>query len=144
MCHVHIPGEINNLKERRMARPVDVERVKQALRDSWTRETCYPGCVDEWRLINPSFGQCAVTALILQNYINGELLYCAHNHHYWNRTPGQEEIDLTKDQFPAGTIICLDEVKPRDYLLFSEAARKVKTKERYLLLRERVERILKR
>ena len=116
-----------------------VETLEKAIIKSWDRETCYPGCVDEWNPENPAWGQCAVTALVVQDYLGGELLYCQHNHHYWNRLPNQEEVDFTRIQFPAGTVVCLDDIKSRDYVLNSESAIKAITPQRHELLKSRVE-----
>lgn len=57
-----------------------------------------PGC--------RSRGQCGTTALVLQDWLGGDILaaevYRDHQlvgTHYWNRLPGGEEVDLTADQF---------------------------------------------
>jgi len=116
-----------------------IEKLEKAIRESWDRDTCYPGCADQWTPENPAWGQCAITALIVQDYLGGELLYCQHNHHYWNLLPDQREVDFTRFQFPEGTVICIDGTKTREYLLESEAAIKAQTPQRYELLKSRVE-----
>lgn len=118
---------------------MQIETLEKAIKESWDRETCYPGCVDEWTPENLAWGQCAVTALVVQDYLGGELLYCQHNHHYWNRLHNQKEVDFTRIQFPTGTIVCLDDIKSRKYVLESSAAEKATTSQRYHLLKERVE-----
>jgi hypothetical protein len=121
---------------------MQLESLEKAIKESWDRETCYPDCVNEWTPENPAWGQCAVTALVVQDYLGGKLLYCQHNHHYWNRLPNQEEVDFTRIQFPSGTVLCLDDIKSREYVLESEAAVKATTPQRYHQLKERVEKKL--
>ncbi len=79
---------------------VDIDNLQRALRASRDQETCYPGSKDKRTPENPALGQCAVTALIVQDYFGGELVNCLHTHHYRNRLPDGKEIDLTKQQFP--------------------------------------------
>lgn len=116
---------------------MDKSNLKTIITESWTKETSYDP--KNWTPENPAWGQCAITALVVQDYLGGEILYCRHNHHYWNRLQNQEEIDFTRIQFLAGTTICLDEIKPRDYLLNSEAAIKATTPQRYELLKRSVD-----
>ena len=46
-------------------------------------------------------GQCAVTALVVQDFLGGELIraFVCGESHYWNRLPDGSELDLTADQF---------------------------------------------
>lgn len=86
-----------------------------------------------WTEDNPALGQCAVTALIVQDYFGG-ILVRAENEgvsHYWNRIGGVE-IDLTRSQFIEWTPG--DEAeRDREYVLsFPE------TKRRYELLLARL------
>lgn len=118
--------------------------IKKAIIESWDKDTCYPEYADEWTQENPSYGQCAVTALIIQDYFGGDLLYCKHNNHYWNRLPDNKDVDLTLEQFPRGTVICFDEVKSRDTVLNCESALKASTLKRYKLVKKRVEDKLKK
>lgn len=63
--------------------------------------------LEQWSPQNPARGQCAVTALIVQELVGGELLLAdVHNHdgsrqgvHFWNRLAGGLEVDLTREQF---------------------------------------------
>ena len=45
--------------------------LEKALKKSWCKETSY--CPNEWNELNPSLGQCAITALIVNDYF-GEIL----------------------------------------------------------------------
>ena len=63
----------------------------------------------KWTESNPEFGQCAVSALIIQHFFGGEIMEAEipqewrditwFSTHLWNRIEGQD-IDFTKDQFP--------------------------------------------
>lgn len=121
---------------------MDSNSLEDAIRNSWGKDTCYPGSADKWTESNSCYGQCAVTALIVQDYLGGEIFYCSHAHHYWNRVLNGQHIDLTSKQFPEGTQICLDEIKTREYILDSPNAIKATTRERYELLSSRVRQFL--
>jgi hypothetical protein len=89
-----------------------------------------------WREDNPAWGQCAVTALVVQDLLGGDLLRGLVNgvSHYWNRLPNGQEIDLTIQQFGTITERQGAIVRERDYVLsFPETAK------RYELLRKRVQ-----
>jgi hypothetical protein len=73
--------------------------LTKAITESWSRETS-----DDplgWSYSNPARGQCAVTALIVQDFFGGDLLRANINltPHYWNLLPNRCELDLTKGQF---------------------------------------------
>jgi len=55
--------------------------------------------------------------------------------------PNGKEIDFTRDQFSDVTVCC-DEIKSREYVLESNPARSARTKERYRILKQRVEDLL--
>jgi len=114
---------------------VDIEKIKELLLASWSAETA----VGEWSQDNPSLGQCAVTALVVQDFLGGELLRCKTTDggsHYWNRLPDATEIDLTESQFdyidskPLKNDVL---VRTRDYVLSFEP-----TSLRYKILKNKV------
>lgn len=87
-----------------------------------------------WRPERPAHGQCAVTALVMQDLLGGVLLRTVNEgvSHYWNRLPDGTELDLTRSQFDKWSP---DEIVERDreYVLsFPE------TQRRYDLLKERL------
>jgi hypothetical protein len=91
---------------------------------------------DGWRPDNPSWGQCAITALVVQAMCGGEFLRSTVGgiSHYWNRLPDGREVDLTIQQFGPDAIY--DEppvVRDREYVLSFHA-----TSRRYDLLLERM------
>ncbi|MGV8162845.1 MAG: YunG family protein [Candidatus Nanoarchaeia archaeon] len=121
---------------------MDLSTLTAALRKSWNKDTCHLPISNNWSNKNRALGQCIVTALIVQDYFGGEILHCKHTHHHWNRISTGEEIDLTKEQFPPGTKICVDDINTRDFLLTNPGAIKSETLKRYLILKESVEKNL--
>lgn len=113
-------------------------KLQAALERSWNKETCYPPIQEEWTKENPAFGQCAVTALIVQDFFGGDILFCHHQNHCWNKLPDGMEIDLTRSQFPSDIIICSDGIMDRQEFLYGEEALNAKTLVRYLDLKRKV------
>ena len=80
--------------------------VEEAIRQSWSVETCDPTDVSVWSAANPARGQCAVTSLVLNDLVGGQLLEAEvrlpdgsrQGFHYWNRLAGFD-LDLTLEQF---------------------------------------------
>ena len=103
--------------------------------DAWGEDT---SADEDWTAKNPALGQCAVTALVVQDALGGDLLRSTVGgvSHYWNRLDGGEWIDLTRGQFSLDAM--LDEppvLRERGYVLsFPE------TVKRYEILRDRVRR----
>lgn len=95
--------------------------LARALRASWSRSTCDPVDLAAWSPARPSTGQCAVTALVVQDHLGGDLLLAEVHHadgrrqgvHYWNRLGDGREIDLTRDQFQAGEVVGEPHVEAR-------------------------------
>jgi hypothetical protein len=87
--------------------------IERAIRASWSRETVDPVDHDAWSPENPSRGQCAVTAMVVNDLLGGELLMAevryadgsAQGLHYWNRLAGGLEVDLTREQFEPGEVV---------------------------------------
>jgi hypothetical protein len=102
-----------------------------AVRAAWCPMTAAPG---KWNPALPAAGQCAVTALLIQDLLGGSLVrgMVAGESHYWNSVDGVD-IDLTREQF---TKFALDaEPEPRDRLYVLSFP---DTAARYRLLRRRV------
>lgn len=73
------------------------ERLLAALRRAWS-----PASSRHWRPDNPALGQCDVTALVVQDWLGGEILKAPlpAGWHFYNRVDGRH-IDLTAAQFTA-------------------------------------------
>ncbi len=111
---------------------MEVSELKNLLMQSWSVETCAPGLRSEWNEENPSLGQCAITALIVNDYFGGKIMRCmaSSGSHYYNIIVDDSLVDLTVEQF-LGEIpdYANGEERTREYLLGNED-----TKNRYLLL----------
>lgn len=88
---------IDSLKRQRMS---SIAKIRNTLSVGWSRETSY---FDNWSPNNPSAGQCAVSALILQDHCGGEIRKCmvAGAPHYFNIINDQV-VDSTAGQFDGG------------------------------------------
>lgn len=116
--------------------------VENAIRGAWRADTCSPDDAERepWRESNPAWGQCDVTALVVNDLLGGELI-CGEVHtargerrgyHWWNRLPGGLEVDLTRDQFRSGETVTEGRVRARP------AGRPPRRAEEYERLRDRV------
>lgn len=110
-----------------------VNSVADAIVASWTAETSVDP--QAWTSAIASRGQCAVTALVVQDLLGGTLLRGeVHGaSHYWIRLPSGEEIDLTRDQFARFHLDGPVEERTREYVLSHPD-----TALRYRLLKARV------
>ena len=109
----------------------DLQELTRNLERHWTRSTSADPV--RWSSENPSHGQCAVTALIVQDHFGGELLRARVNgiSHYWNRLPSGTEVDLTRKQFGSLVDFPSGDVRSREFVLsFPD------TVDRYLSLRQ--------
>lgn len=110
----------------------------EAIRQAWCAETSAAKIYDTG---NAAEGQCAVTALVVQDWLGGDLLRAdvpCYGSHYWNAIPGMGEVDLTRDQFPHEWILPRGEVVPRSRLLEGSRATNSRTPQRYELLKQRI------
>lgn len=99
------------------------EQLRDMLRAAWGHDTTNDP--DRWSPANPAWGQCAVTALAVQEVIGGDLLRSAApgGSHYWNRLPDGTELDLTREQFRDGYVPHVIEQRDRAYVLSFEGTR---------------------
>lgn len=95
---------------------VTLQRLEAALAAVWSRVTSADP--ESWTDDNPASGQCAVTALVVQDYLGGELRRgeAGSISHYWNVLPSGDEVDLTRHQFDDGVEITNIEPRTREYL----------------------------
>ena len=80
-----------------------VASVEPIVAESWSRDTSYTPRL--WTPENPATGQCAVTALVVNDLVGGTIIrgMVGRTSHYWNDVPGVGRVDLTWSQFPAPT-----------------------------------------
>lgn len=106
--------------------------LRKQLEKLWDAETAYQR---KWTSQRPSTGQCAVTALLAQDLVGGDLRNVRVNEvsHYFVAISGQI-IDLTADQFEITPVYDLSHSVERAELLSN-----LDTEQRYRTLRERFE-----
>jgi hypothetical protein len=119
------------------------QKIKKAFRRSWDEKTCYPFLRNEWNENLPEVGQCAVTALVIQEFYGGEIAFNKRRNHFFNHLPSGQIIDLTRKQFKNVNNLKADCFVNRTEILESEAAKSVQTKNRYKVLKRRVNKELK-
>jgi hypothetical protein len=97
--------------------PVTLSDLEKALLEAWARETSADP--DAWSEENRAWGQCAVTALLVQDIFGGVILRgeIGSTSHYWNLLPSGDEVDLTKRQFVTPVDVVNTQPRTRDYLL---------------------------
>lgn len=115
-----------------------IHSLEKAVKKAWTKDTCYPPDRNNWTKEKPEIGQCAVTALIVQDEFHGDIVYNSQFDHYYNILPSGKKMDLTKGQF-SSKITGPAVVVNRDEILYSPNAQKFKTLQRYRLLKKRLE-----
>lgn len=110
-----------------------LEELDKIIKLSWTKETSFDS--NSWDESNPSYGQCAITSLIINDFMGGKIMRCMCDDisHYYNIIQN-EIIDLTLEQFNGKLPDYINgEEKTREYILSNE-----NTKKRYLLLLKNV------
>ena len=111
------------------------DELQMILELSWNYDTCSPELKSVYDNSNPSLGQCAVTALIVNDCFGGKIMrtMTSTGSHYYNMVGGAI-IDMTSNQFNSEIINYKNgEERTREYLLTNDD-----TRNRYLLLSERV------
>ena len=78
-----------------------IDDLYNILRECWCKETAYPSCQAEWVPNDPSYGQCAITAMLVYDMFGGSIHRIrvdGGGTHYFNKINGHY-IDLTIEQF---------------------------------------------
>ncbi len=93
------------------------EDILRVIEDAWSEVTSSDPA--RWSPQNPAWGQCAVTALVIQDYLGGTILrgQMVDGSHYWNTLPDGEELDATIQQFPARPPFSIIVQRPREVIL---------------------------
>lgn len=115
----------------------------EILRKCWSKDTAYPSCQADWVPDDPTYGQCAVTAMLVYDLFGGtnhRIRVEGGGTHYFNKIDGHY-IDLTREQFDLYNIPVSyepNEVMDRQY-----CGKNLDTNRRYQLLVQRVTEYLK-
>jgi hypothetical protein len=123
-----------------MASKIDMLQLREALEASWDKATAYKGVFTEG---NPALGQCYPTSWVIQSFfpeteiVEGEVWNGTEiEKHFWNVLKVGDtlyHIDLTWQQFPAGSSVRSYKIRDRETLNDSQ-----QTIDRCELLRTRV------
>jgi hypothetical protein len=116
--------------------------LKATLPMAWCRDTAELSTQGYWSDQNPALGQSAVTALLVQDILGGEIvrsLVQGYGAHYANRLPDGRILDLTAIQFPERTDVPPGETIDRATLVEGYPPKRLDTVRRYELLVERYE-----
>lgn len=95
----------------------------KGIEQAWSENTS--ALPQEWSPENPSRGQCAVTALVVQDLHGGELMRTTvgGESHYLNQLPDGVLVDITKEQFHGADYDTPPEPRTRVYVLSFPATR---------------------
>ncbi|MFB7178897.1 alpha/beta fold hydrolase [Streptomyces sp. NPDC056257] len=124
-----------------MTTPWTLADLEAAIRAGWSAETSEPAGISKvpWTPENPAWGQCDITALVVQDLVGGDLVLGEVFHdgrpegyHWWNLLPGGVRVDLTREQFRRGETVTPGRVVKRP------GGRLGRRWEEYQLLRQRV------
>lgn len=110
------------------------------LRGIWAADTCAPRMRDGWRADNPTYGQCSITAFLMQDIFGGRVLGVPREggtFHCFNDVDGCV-FDLTSEQFGDEKLDYDNCPEQSREVHFSKAEKKA----RYELLRQRLSRAL--
>lgn len=113
----------------------EIEQLKNKLRKCYSKDTAYPRYKEKWNVNNPTCGQCAITALIIQECFGGTIhrINVTDNEtHYFNILNGNI-IDLTKEQFDIEDIKI--KYKPNELISREKILSNSNTQERYNILK---------
>ncbi len=112
-----------------------MENLETILNLSWEKRTCYKDSKKKWTCDKPYIGQCAVTALVVNDLLGGDIMKVKVNgeSHYYNVVDG-DIIDYTRKQYEDGLINYTDgKLAYRGRIL-----RDLDTKSRYYILLQNV------
>jgi hypothetical protein len=87
----------------------EIKELREKLHTAWSAATSFDA--NGWTKDNPSYGQCAVTACVVQDLYGGEIVHADaitpdgdKIMHFFNNIDGKD-IDFTREQFPKGTVV---------------------------------------
>ena len=95
--------ELGSVKRKKLgnSKLETIDDLYNILRECWCKETAYPSCQAEWVPNDPSYGQCAITAMLVYDMFGGtihRIRVSGGGTHYFNKINGQY-LDLTVEQF---------------------------------------------
>lgn len=116
----------------------------EVLRQCWKKETAYPSCQAEWVESDPTYGQCAITVMLVYDMFGGtihRIRVSGGGTHYFNKIDGHY-IDLTREQFDLYNIPV--DYEPNEQMDRQYCGKNADTKKRYDLLVQNIAQFLKK
>jgi len=128
---IHYYGEGKNAR---------MDRLFEILLECYGPDTTSPGARPNYDIASdPTYGQCSVTALIVNDLFGGTIRHIGQHgadfSHYFNEIDG-EYYDLTSNQFAA--IGLKPEYEPNEIMSRDYCLNNPDTKQRYEILKKRV------
>ena len=116
---------------------ISFDMLKSAIERSWGARSSFDA--EEWTPSNPAHGQCAMTALVVNDFFGGKFLKVVATYpngkvvsHFYNELESGI-VDLTRSQFPEGTKFSAAEYRSRERVLSNPV-----TAKKYKVLKKRV------
>ena len=120
-----------------------LDDLYKILRKCWCKETAYPSCQKDWVDDDPTYGQCAITAMLIYDMFGGtihRIRVDGGGTHYFNKIQNHY-IDFTREQFDLYNIPV--EYEPNEEMQRVYCGKNPDTQKRYELLIQRVSNYLK-
>ena len=120
-----------------------LHKLYAVLRLSWKTNTAYKSCQAEWVPNDPSYGQCAITAMLVYDIFGGtihRIRVDGGGTHYFNKINGKY-VDLTREQFDLYDLPVVYE--PNEEMKREYCGKNPDTKERYKQLQRNIIAFLK-
>ena len=117
---------------------VELNEFEKMLRTCYSIVTAYPNDREKWSIDNPTCGQCAITALIIQENFGGTIYKININEnetHYFSIING-EIVDITREQFDVNGIKI--KYEPNEIVSREKILSNSNTNERYNILKEKL------
>lgn len=119
---------------------LSLNELKHFLYSAYQSDTAYKSCVSTWSRSNPTYGHCAVAAMIVNEYFGGHIQFGYYEDedvwHYWNVIDGKI-VDFTIDQFRDSAV----QFTNIQSATFDDLYAHETVKSRYNLLKKRMENI---
>lgn len=115
-----------------------IDDLFNILLNCWNKETAYPSCQAEWVANDPTYGQCAITAMLVYDVFGGSIhriRVSGGGTHYFNKINGHY-IDLTVNQFDLYNIPV--NYEPNEQMDRKYCGKNADTQKRYQLLIKRI------
>lgn len=115
-----------------------IDDLFNILLNCWNKETAYPSCQAEWVANDPTYGQCAITAMLVYDVFGGSIhriRVSGGGTHYFNKINGHY-IDLTVNQFDLYNIPV--NYEPNEQMDRKYCGKNADTQKRYQFLIKRI------